>query len=91
MPIYAINSTIVESTLQISHPKFTISLFCAPRRTTEEIYNVNREVTLVFVDFKQASDSVDRQLLFEILNLYGTPQEIVYVIKVLCTDTRQEC
>ena len=50
--------------------------------------NANREMTLIFVDFKKAFNSVDRQAMFEIQDLYGIPQEMVNAIKVLYTDTK---
>ena len=64
------------------------SQILALRRIIEEMRNANREMTLIFVDFKKAFDSVDRQAMFEILDLYGIPQEIVKPIKVLYTDTK---
>ena len=67
-----------RSTSQIS------SLRCI----NEEMRNANREMTLIFVDFKKAFDSVDRQAMFKIPHLYGIPQEIVNTIKVLYTDTK---
>ena len=66
----------------------TISQILALRRIIEEMRNANREMTLIFVDFKKAFDSVDRQAMFEIQDLYGIPQEMVNAIKVLYTDTK---
>ena len=42
---------------------------------------------MVFVDFSKAFDSVDRKKMFEILSLYGIPEEMISAIKVLYTDT----
>lgn len=54
-------------------------------RIVEEIRSTKKE--LLFVDFKKAFDSVNREVMFEILPLYGVPDETVQAIKVLCTNT----
>jgi len=41
----------------------------------------------VFVDFSKAFDSVDRSKMFEILKLYGIPDQIIAAIKVMYTGT----
>ena len=43
----------------------------------------NKELTLCFVDFRKAFDSVSRQAIFVILPLYGIPEPIVEAIKSL--------
>ena len=50
--------------------------------------NADKELTLVFVDFKKAFDSINRNVMFEILALYGIPPEIIKAIKVLYTNTK---
>ena len=45
----------------------TFSQISALRRIIEEMRNANREMTLIFVDFKKTFDSVDRQAMFKIL------------------------
>ena len=41
----------------------------------------------MFVDFSKAFDSIDRNKMFEILKLYGIPDQIISAIKVLYTNT----
>ena len=45
------------------------------------------DLALVFVDFSKVFDSVDHAKMFEILSSYGIPEEIIFAIKVLYTDT----
>ena len=66
----------------------TISQILSLRRIVEEMRNANKELTLVFVDFKKAFDSINRNVMFEILALYGIPPEIIKAIKVLYTNTK---
>ncbi|XP_066928664.1 uncharacterized protein [Clytia hemisphaerica] len=54
----------------------------------EEARNFNLEAILIFVDFKKAFDSVDRDSMFDILSLYGIPQKIIDAIKLLYTNTK---
>ena len=49
----------------------TLSQLLFVRRILEEARNFSLEAVLVFVDFKKAFDSVDRDIMFEILSLYG--------------------
>ena len=65
----------------------TLSQILCLRRIIEESKLSNRDLALVFVDFSKAFDSVDRDKMFEILNLYGIPDKIISAIKVLYTDT----
>ena len=66
----------------------TLSQILVLRRILEEARNYNLEAILVFVDFKKAFDSVDRDTMFDILSLYGIPQKIIDAIKLLYTDTK---
>ena len=65
----------------------TLSQILALRRIIEEISHCNRDVALVFIDFSKAFDSVDREMMFNILALYGIPTAIIDAIKILYTDT----
>ena len=57
------------------------------RRIVEETRNANREMSLVFVDFRKAFDSINRDTLFEILPLYGIPPKLVKAIQALYQNT----
>ena len=65
----------------------TIAQILSLRRIIEEMKNHNKEVTLCFVDFKKAFDSINREIMFKILPLYGIPDPIISAIKVLYTNT----
>ena len=65
----------------------TLSQILCLRRLIEESDLSNLDLALLFVDFSKAFDSVDRSKMFEILELYGIPNEITMTIKVMYTDT----
>ena len=65
----------------------TLSQILCLRRLIEESNLSNLDLALVFFDFSKAFDSVDRSKMFEILELYGIPNEIIAAIKVMYTDT----
>ena len=65
----------------------TLSQIFALRCIIEEISHCNRDVALVFIDFSKAFESVDREMMFKILSLYGIPTVIIDAIKILYTDT----
>ena len=65
----------------------TLSQILCLRRPIEESNLSNLDLALVFVHFSKAFDSVDRSKMFEILELYGIPNEIIAAIKVMYTGT----
>jgi|TARA_B110001454_G_scaffold215734_1_gene237708 exonuclease III len=66
----------------------TIAQVLSLRRIIEEMRNHNKEVTICFVDFKKAFDSINRDIMFQILPLYGIPEAVVQAVKALYTNTR---
>ena len=60
----------------------TLSQILCLRRLIEESNLSNLDLALIFVDFSKAFDSVDKSKMFEILELYGIPNEITAAIKV---------
>ena len=50
--------------------------------------NGNKDLTIVFVDFKKAFDSINREVMVDILSLYGFPDKIIKAIEALYTNTK---
>lgn len=69
------------------HGRSTLSQILCLRRLIEESDFSKLDLALVFVDFSKAFDSVDRSKMFEILKLYGLPDDIISAIRVMYTDT----
>ena len=65
----------------------TISQILCLRRLIEESDLSKLDLSLIFVDFSKAFDSVNRTKMFEILELYGIPHEFISAIKVLYTNS----
>ena len=65
----------------------TIAQILSIRRILEEMRRLNKEITLCFVDFRKAFDSISREVMFEILPLYGIPSLLVEAIKSLYINT----
>ena len=49
--------------------------------------NHQREDAIIFIDFKKAFDSVDRNTLFQILHAYGIAEKIVKAIQIMYVNT----
>ena len=65
----------------------TLAQILSIRRILEEMRRLNKEVTICFVDFRKAFDSISRDLMFEILPLYGIPSIIVDAVRSVYTNT----
>ena len=66
----------------------TISQILSIRRILEEMRKLDKEAILCFVDFKKGFDSISREKMFEILNLYGIPEKIINAIRALYVSTK---
>ena len=65
----------------------TSSQILALRRIIEEMRNHQKEAAIIFIDFKKAFDSVDRNTLFQILHACGIPEKIVKAIQIMYVNT----
>ena len=61
-------------------------IFCI-RQILEKKWEYNEPVHQLFIDFKQAYDSVEREVLYKILIEFGIPREFVRLIKMSLTET----
>ena len=66
----------------------TISQILALCRVIEEMKRLDKDFTICFVDFRKAFDSINHEVMFNILPLYGIPQPIIAAIKALYTHTQ---
>lgn len=51
------------------------------RQTMEKYYEFDKDLHMIFIDFKQAYDSVDREQLWIVLQNIGLPKKLVNLIK----------
>ena len=65
----------------------TSSQILGLRRIIEETRNYQKEAAIIFIDFKKAFDSVDRNTPFQILHAYGIPEKIVKAIQIMYVNT----
>ena len=58
------------------------------RRILEGVRTKNLQVTILFVDFTKAFDSIHRGKMEQILLAYGVPKDPVAAIMILCRSTK---
>jgi len=51
----------------------------------EKYYEFNEELHLLFIDFRQAYDSISRKVLWKGLELLGTPKKYIKLVK-MCNE-----
>lgn len=98
---YKVLAEILYSRLEIYAEEITGDYQCGFRRgrsTTDQIFTIRQimekaweyNVTIhqLFLDFKQAYDSIDRQALFGIMEEFGIPKKLINLTKATLTDTK---
>ena len=66
----------------------TTSQILTIRRILEGVRAKSLQVTILFVDFTKAFDSIHRGKMEQILQAYGLPKETVAAIMILCRNTK---
>jgi len=61
-------------------------IFCIPQKL-EKKWEYSEPVHQLFIDFKQAYDSVRREVLYKILAEFCIPRKLVRLIKMSLTET----
>jgi sorting nexin-29 len=65
--------------------KSTVDHIFTLKQTMEKYYKFDKDLYLVFVDYKQAYESVNRKELWKAMILFGIPQKYVNLVK-MCND-----
>lgn len=68
--------------------KSTIDHIFTVKQLVEKHYEFDNDLHLLFVDYKQAYDSVNREVLWDTLTTFGIPAKIVKMIKLCMNKTK---
>jgi hypothetical protein len=70
--------------------KSTSDLIFVIRQIMEKSYEFAKDLHIVFIDYKQAYVSIDRERLWKILKNFGLPTKLINMIKLCNTNTSSE-
>ena len=68
--------------------KSTIDHIFTVKQLVEKHYEFDNDLHLLFIDYKQAYDSINREVLWDTLITFGIPAKIVKMIKLCMNKTR---
>jgi len=57
------------------------------RQIMEKFYEYNKDFHIIFVDFKKAYDSIDREQLWTTLRNFGIPRKLVRLVEICNQQT----
>lgn len=57
------------------------------RQTMEKYYEYDKDLHMIFIDFRQAYDSIDREQLWTVLQHFGLPKKLVNFVKNCNSNT----
>lgn len=66
----------------------TVDQIFVVRQTMEKCYEHNTDLHMLFVDFRQAFDSINKEKLYEYMDVMGIPQKLVRMIRITLKDVR---
>jgi hypothetical protein len=67
--------------------KSTIDQLFVIRQTIEKHHEHNSELHVLFVDFKQAFDSINRERLYRTMEIMGIPQKLIRLVQMSMNTT----
>ena len=75
-------SVLPESQCGFRPSRSTTDMIFSVRQIHEKAIEQQQELYIVFVDFSKAFDTVDRDLLWKVLRLFGCPERLVEMIRL---------
>jgi hypothetical protein len=57
------------------------------RQIIEKTYEFNVDIHQLFIDYKQAYDSINRQQMYKIMKEFGIPEKLINLVKMTLRRT----
>ena len=81
---------LTEAQCGFRQKRSTIDMIFSLRQIQEKAIEQNKELYVVFIDFRKAFDTVDRPLLWKVLAFTGCPASLIAIIKEFHDGTMAE-
>ena len=76
-------STLPETQCGFRKERSTTDMIFVARQIQEKCHEQNRELYIAFVDLAKAFDTVNRELLWNVLSKFGVPNKFLNILKSL--------
>ncbi|XP_016657354.1 uncharacterized protein LOC107882852 [Acyrthosiphon pisum] len=90
LEIYA-EDTLTEYQTGFRRRKSTMDHIFTIRQVMEKFYEYNKDLHILFVDFKQTYDSIDRDQLWITPTNFGIPRKLVRLVEICNQQTYCKC
>ena len=77
----AAEGNLNESQCGFRPERSTVDMIFTVRQIQEKCIEQYKELYIVFVDFRMAFDSVDRQMLWKVLYVFGCPSHFINIVR----------
>ena len=75
-------SVLTESQCGFRRNRSTIDMIFSLRQVQEKAIEQYRDLYIIFIDFRKAFDTVNRELLWKVLRAFGCPEHLVDMVRL---------
>ena len=83
---YVVDTVVSESQCGFRRARSTTDIIFVPRLVQEKCREQHRDIFIAFTDLTKAFDTVNRELLWQVLGKFGCPPHFLSILREFHTD-----